>query len=131
MITENVFWDITQKQQVIKMAKKRVCNFECAKVLKYTSNSLKTYQIYNELGRGGGESGGLIMFWFQVLVYSFLLINILWLLFWRTTDGTDMPDTRSVHCFVIHIWKVRTITFQLSLNICLSQLDLIEKVHEK
>lgn len=39
------------------MAKKRVCNFECAKVLKYTSNSLKTYQIYNELGRGGGVWG--------------------------------------------------------------------------
>lgn len=25
---------------------------------------------------GGGKSGGLIMFWFQVLVYLFLLINI-------------------------------------------------------
>lgn len=27
MITENVFWDITQKQQVIKMAKKKSLQF--------------------------------------------------------------------------------------------------------
>lgn len=32
MITENVFWDITQKQQVIKKAKKE---FAILNVLKY------------------------------------------------------------------------------------------------
>lgn len=66
----------------------------------------------------------------RFLYIYFCLLIFLRLLYLETPDDPDMHDTRSVQCFVKHFWKVRTITSQISLNVCLSQFDFIWILNE-